>query len=292
MEKDLLSSPIKKAQGENITYIDEAHDDHLIRRVQPDELSKYIHGKIMSETGVDIMAPARGTEEIAKQLRKDVQTVINQVRREVIWGVFSHSGRLRKMFEVGTVRRLATRQDAKAFKNLFLTGLKDEPEKFGSSFNSVSRQSMDEIQSFLNQNYVIGVSHSYGFTEKPEPALHKLVGIGAVMKEEGKRSHIATMGKLYVRKEHRLRGLGQQLAEDRLAYVANEKDIMQINIIVTATNKRVIEWYEKMGFERGAVMPNQMIVDGQSYDWVPLYLDLGEYRHSYIKTALSGGKFT
>ncbi len=283
----MLSSPITKAQEENLTYVDESADTSLVRRVRPEELSKYFHGKIMQETGIDIMAPAEGTEKVAEQLQKDIKYVINQVRKEIVWGVFSQSGRLRKMFEVGQVRRLHTQQDAKAFKNLFLSGLKDEPEKFGSSFTSVSQQPMDEIHKFLNQNYVVGVSHSYGFNKPSEPALHKLVGIGAVMKEEGKRRHIATMGKLYVRKEHRLRGLGQQLAEDRLTYVAGQSGIMQVNIIVTATNKRVIEWYQKMGFEKGEIMPNQMIVDGQSYDWVPLYLDLGEYRHNYIKSALS-----
>lgn len=291
MEQNLLSSPIAKAQEENLTYIDESADTSLVRRVRPEELSKYFHAKVMQQTGIDIVAPAEGTEKVAVQLQKDVKDLINKVRRDIIWGVFSQSGRLRKMFEVGKVRRLHTQQDAKAFKNLFLTGLKEEPEKFGSSFNSVSQQPMDEIHRFLNQNYVVGVSHSYGFNKPPEAALHKLVGIGAVMREEGKRQHIATMGKLYVRKEHRLRGLGQQIAEDRLTYVAGQEGIMQVNIIVTATNKRVIEWYQSMGFEKGETMPNQMIVDGQSYDWVPMYLDLSEYKDQYIKSALKGGKF-
>ncbi len=292
MEKEaLFSTPIPKAQEEEIRYVDEASDTSLVRRVQPDELSKYMHGKIMHDTGIDIMAPAEGTERIAEQLQKDVKSIISQVRRDIVWGVYSQSGRLKKMFEVGRVRRLHTQEDARAFKNLFLSGLKDEPEKFGSSFNSVNQQSLAEISKFMAQNYVVGVSHSFGFEKLAEPGQHKLVGIGAVMREEEKRQHIATMGKLYVRKEHRLRGLGQQIAEDRLTYVAGQEGIMQVNIIVTATNKRVIEWYQKMGFEKGQTMPNQMIVDGQSYDWVPLYLDLSEYKDQYIKSALKGGKF-
>jgi len=276
-----LFPAVPDADYKDISYVSNPRDEHIIRRVRKEDILPLMMQRSLSWMLHNLIGKGLDGNKISGTVESNLSEIMTMVREQIIWGTFSFSGRPKKLFEKGQVRRLTTTNDAKAFQELYLTGLADEPELFGGSYEDEEPKSVEEVGQFLQENYVVGVSHSYGFEEKPK--MHKLITMGAIVRKGGHQKHIAEAGKLYTRKGHRLRGLGDSVKEHLLEYALKEEGLSQVSIIVTATNKHVIDWYKRLGFTQGQLMPHQAIVNGTSFDWVPMYFDLETYREKVQK---------
>lgn len=210
------------------------------------------------------------------------EAIIDDIRDMIIWGVYGDSDELLRITEMRDVEHLEdTEENARAFQKLYLKGLLEEPSSFGSTYEIESRKSLDVVQAFLKDNYVVGVKYSHK-NERAE-RVENLVGMATLKREEGVKSHIAYLGKLYVHPAHRTRSIARNITDHMIEY-AVKNGIEQVHLIVTVSNKFVVEFYERLGFERGEIQYRAVKIDGQYYDWLPMKLSIRDYKVEQSKS--------
>jgi RimJ/RimL family protein N-acetyltransferase len=155
-------------------------------------------------------------------------------------------------------RRL-TQEDAEAFRQVRLRGLKESPEAFSADYELSAKlpsehfatRLKNEIDAFVIGAFVAG----------------QLVGIGGFYRDDGpKLRHKGTIWGVYVLPEHRGGGLGRKLIGEIIADAAKVPDIQQINITVTAANERAKQLYCSMGFEPWGLERRALWIGGRFYD--------------------------
>lgn len=153
------------------------------------------------------------------------------------------------------VRRL-TGTDAQAYRELRLSGLKEAPEAFGSSYTAESRVSEVQWRDKLSGERVF-----FGAFDGD-----LLVGSANFLQEAGtKQRHKAWLLGMYVTPEARGTGCGLQLIEALLAHAAGT-DALQVQLGVGAYNAPAQRLYDKAGFRLYGTEPRALKVEDRFID--------------------------
>jgi RimJ/RimL family protein N-acetyltransferase len=159
------------------------------------------------------------------------------------------------------VIRPTTLEDAAAFRELRLNGLREIPIAFGSDYESSAARPYEHWQERVrrgagDENGVCYVADARG----------ALVGITALWREEDiKLRHSAFVVSVYVHPEWRGMGLATALIEACLAY-AQQLGLRIVKLSVNTTNAAAIRRYLSLGFSIYGVDPEVIYYDGAYYD--------------------------
>jgi RimJ/RimL family protein N-acetyltransferase len=166
------------------------------------------------------------------------------------------------------IRRL-TPEDAAAFQTLRLAALQKAPSAFGSSFEEESEFPPSVIEGRLALKPDRG---PFGAFEGEE-----LVGLVALGRESMKKlAHKALVWGMYVKPEHRGKGIGKALLCEALSLARSVPEVAQVNLCVNAANTGAIRLYEAAGFKVFGREPGAMFINGEFHDELHMYLRVAD----------------
>ena len=143
------------------------------------------------------------------------------------------------------IRRLGP-EDAAAFADIRLEGLRLAPDAFGSDFETERTWPLEKFAERLTSSAV------FGFEEA-----EVLLGVaGFVADSQRKFRHRGALWGMYVRESARGRGVGARLVEAVIDH-ARER-VKQLHLHVATTNRTAGALYERYGFRRYGVEPRAM----------------------------------
>lgn len=246
-----------------------------IQRVSDiEEVREFMRNEIFQRKRIDIFHPPADMDAaVIENLRAKIDEICREVRNNIVWGIYSYTGELLKFSEFRLVEQLLE-EDAEDFQELYLRGLRETPEVFGSTHEIESRKTMAQVREFMRDRHVVGVRHTHLKQGEKE---EKLVAIANLRREKGVQAHIAHIGAMYVHPGYRKRSIAKSIMEYLIKRAADE-NVKIIRIIVTATNRFVIEMYERMGFKKGELQKGAAEHDGILYDWQHMQLDVDTYK--------------
>lgn len=149
-----------------------------------------------------------------------------------------------------------TKDDYQLYKEMRLELLKNEPNSFGSSFEEENLFE-DKIWKYsLTKDNV----STFGAFHKNE-----MVGLCVVVyNPRSKMSHLSTLHSMYVRKEHRGKGVGRKLIEFA-EKTSRKRGVHRMNLSVVSSNVNAIALYKKIGFKEYGLEPDTIKVDNKFY---------------------------
>lgn len=152
-----------------------------------------------------------------------------------------------------------TKDDYELYKDIRLELLKKEPFSFGSSFEE---ENLFEDKIWKHRLTKQNVS-TYGAFHKNE-----MVGICVVVyNPRSKMRHLSTLHSMYVRKEHRGKGIGKLLIEYAEKNSRN-KGVHRMNLSVVSLNDNAIGLYRKLGYKEYGKEPETIKVDDEFYSLI------------------------
>jgi ribosomal protein S18 acetylase RimI-like enzyme len=152
------------------------------------------------------------------------------------------------------VRRLDP-ADAQRLQALRLSGLKELPEAFASSYEDEREKSVADVATTLVATPDRAVFGAFDGDE--------LVGtIGMRRETLRKLSHKAIVNALYVVSSQRGRGIGRLLFDAVFAHAREQDGLRQLLLIASAGNATAIRLYESVGFRVYGTEPDALQVDG------------------------------
>lgn len=164
------------------------------------------------------------------------------------------------------IRRL-TPEDAAIFQAFRLAALQDAPSAFGSSYE----EEKDFPASVIEGRLAPKPDHG------PLGAFHgeELVGLVALGRENMKKlAHKALIWGMYVKPEHRGKGIAKALLEEALSLARSVPEIRQVNLSVNARNSGAIRLYESFGFKSFGHEPGALFINGELHDELHMSLRL------------------
>lgn len=152
-----------------------------------------------------------------------------------------------------SVRQL-TAEDAAAFRELRLLGLRESPEAFGSSFAAEKDSTVESFADSIARGHIVGAFDG-----------DRLVAVAAfyVMGRE-KMAHRGTIWGVYVHPEVRGQGAGRAVLDAALAHARTQ--VLQVHLSVTAINTSAVRLYERLGFETYGTEPRALRVEDRFFD--------------------------
>jgi len=166
------------------------------------------------------------------------------------------------------IRRL-TSADATAYRDIRLTGLRESPEAFGSTFVRESTQPLTWFCNRLSNSAVFGAFQATA-----------LLGVaGLAIREGEKERHKGLLWGMYVRSDTRKAGVGRQLVEAVIDHARAHVEVIQLSVI--SDNEPARRLYAGLGFVEYGLEKDSLKQNGRYYDEilmaVDLRLDLGQY---------------
>ena len=159
------------------------------------------------------------------------------------------------------IRRL-TSEDAVAYRDIRLAGLKDSPEAFGSTFGRENGQPLSWFRDRLCNSRVFGAFRSTD-----------LLGIaGFAIREGEKERHKGLLWGMYVRPDARNIGVGRQLVEAVIDSARRHVELLQLSVV--SDNEPARRLYARLGFVEYGVEKNSLKQNGRYYDEILMALDL------------------
>lgn len=138
------------------------------------------------------------------------------------------------------IRKL-TVEDLPAFKNVRLEALELEPQAFGDSFSILSKKKDNYWKKELSNKKQVW----YGVFDNDE----QLVGIGSIKFVKSlKFNHIAHLSGIYVKKDHRGKGIGKLLFKTRIDEAFKNEKIKKLKLIVNISQINAISLYKSFNF--------------------------------------------
>ena len=150
------------------------------------------------------------------------------------------------------IRKLTT-PDFAEFLQIRRESLEREPNAFGSSPGEDFAQSDEQVQRLLADanTAVFGAF---------DPDLVGIVGLRRQTRR--KTRHKADIWGMYVRPEHRGRGLARLLMEAAISYARQQDGVRMLHLAVTEKAVTAASLYEKLGFVVWGVEPAGLHVEG------------------------------
>ncbi|WP_042397127.1 GNAT family N-acetyltransferase [Geomicrobium sp. JCM 19037] len=156
--------------------------------------------------------------------------------------------------------RILNKSDAQLYQELRLSGLKVNPEAFGSTYQRELNFPLETVVERLNSTndkFVLGAFNKSD----------SLVGIVTFMRETSlKTSHKGNVFGMYVAPEGRGQGLGKSLMVELIRNAKNCIGLEQINLTVVSANDSAKKLYKSVGFEVYGVERNALKFNGKYFD--------------------------
>jgi ribosomal protein S18 acetylase RimI-like enzyme len=151
------------------------------------------------------------------------------------------------------IRRL-TDEDWRAFRDLRLAALRDEPSAFGSDADYEAKLGDDWFRQVLRANRVFASFRAGA-----------MVGTAAWRQNTTPRlAHVGSIWGMYVAPAERSRGTGQALLD---AVIADATPIVEaLKLSVTAGNGSAVRLYERCGFVLYGTEPRTLKLGDRYYD--------------------------
>jgi RimJ/RimL family protein N-acetyltransferase len=166
------------------------------------------------------------------------------------------------------VRRL-TPADAAAFHAFRLAALQDAPTAFGSSFQEEKDFPASVIESRLAIKPDRGPFGAFVGKE--------MVGLVALGRENlNNLAHKALLWGMYVKPEHRGKGIAKALLREALSLAKSVPEVLQVNLSVNASNAGAIGLYESFGFKAFGCEPGALRINGELHDELHMSLRVAD----------------
>lgn len=157
------------------------------------------------------------------------------------------------------IRRLGP-EDAAAYAEIRLEGLRLAPDAFGSDTETESGWPLEKFSERLTSNTVFGYEED-----------GRLLGVAGFFAHTSlKRCHRGVLWGMYVRNETRGRGIGARLVEAVLAYA--REHVEQVQLDVSVDKVAALGLYERCGFRRYGTEPHTLKIGGRYFDTHQLVL--------------------
>lgn len=144
--------------------------------------------------------------------------------------------------------------DWKIWKKIRLEALQNHPEAFGASYNEYLNRIEDDYRANLRETFVLGAF-----------AAGALVGTARFNADRAeKQKHRGYMTAVYLKKEHRGRGIAGTLIEGIAEHARGR--VIQLHCGVAVENTAAVKLYERHGFMIYGTEPRTIMVDGKYYD--------------------------
>lgn len=164
------------------------------------------------------------------------------------------------------IRRLNI-DDANDFRTIRLSGLKHNPEMFGSTYAVESQSPLALFAERIERSVIVGAFHK-----------NQIVGVIIFLQETGlKNAHKANIYGFYIEPQFRGQGIATQLLQTVLSYAQDY--VEQIMLSVVSTNDLAIQLYKKHGFQIYGTEPRAMKSEIGYQDEILMVLFLNKDAH-------------
>lgn len=256
-----------------------------VRRVYDrKEMEDYCRNWIRKNEGINFESQEGDDKITIERAKRGVETICQDMRERIYWGLYSDWNELLRLTEIRDIEEL-TGEDAIPYQKLLLKGLKEDPPAFGAKFDEEVKkletdEGIEQIADFIDSRYVAGVKHTY-MTAEGQPK-ERIVGFGLLDRKTGAESHKGYAGRLYVHKAHQGRGISRSIIL-HLFDKAESLGLKHVDAVVVASNKWLRQYYARIGFRDMRTEYDAVEIDGTSYDWVHIRLDMDTYRQNRSK---------
>jgi len=150
--------------------------------------------------------------------------------------------------------RLLAPADAAAYRAIRLSGLKETPEAFGSTFDA---EAVKPLAWFFDR---LTASHVFGALRGRE-----ILGVaGFAVRDGAKEAHKGLLWGMYVRPEARGTGLARRLVETVIDFARPRVELIQLSVVVG--NEPARRLYARLGFVEYGIEKNSLKFGGRYYD--------------------------
>lgn len=179
------------------------------------------------------------------------------------------------------VVRKITSQDARAFRELRLFGLKEAPYAFGMAheeFVSSTEDSVRKTLELLSPGFAVGAFNSTG----------DLSGIAVVDIQKGvKRKHVGLVWGVYVHPTARGSGVGERMLTALIDFAREVETLQVLNLSVYVKNQPAISLYERVGFRSWGIESMALRVGKEFLDEMHMSLSLDRAHQIQIEAPRS-----
>ena len=152
--------------------------------------------------------------------------------------------------------------DAHAFQELRLKGLREHPEAFASSYEREIAYTKDFVSNRLRQTAESPNNFTLGAFREGE-----LLGmVGFYRKTGEKEEHRGHIWGMYVRSDEQGKGIGKALLTDAVKFAKSLPGLGQIELCVVTRNKQARGLYASLGFASCGIDPRALFVNGEYLD--------------------------
>jgi RimJ/RimL family protein N-acetyltransferase len=158
--------------------------------------------------------------------------------------------------------RQLTPADAAAYRAIRLAGLKQNPEAFGSTFETEFAKPLAWFFGRLSESTVFGA-----FCDR------EILGVaGFAARTPQKEAHKGLLWGMYVRPEARGTGVAGQLVEEVIDFARSRVELLQLSVV--AGKERARRLYARLGFVEYGIERNSLKHNGRYYDEILMAHDL------------------
>ena len=173
--------------------------------------------------------------------------------------------------------RLLAPADAAAYRAIRLSGLKDTPEAFGSTFDAEVAKPLAWFFDRLTASDVFGALRE-----------REILGVaGFAVRDGAKEAHKGLLWGMYVRPEARGTGVARRLVETVIDFARPRVELIQLSVVVG--NEPARRLYARLGFVEYGIEKNSLKFGGRYYDEILMARQLSPVAgHGVSRPALLG----
>ena len=150
--------------------------------------------------------------------------------------------------------RLLAPADAAAYRAIRLSGLKDAPEAFGSTFDAEAAKPLAWFFARVTASHIFGALRGC-----------EILGVaGFAVRDGEKEAHKGLLWGMYVRPEERGTGVARRLVETVIDFARPRVELIQLSVVVG--NEPARRLYARLGFVEYGIEKNSLKFGGRYYD--------------------------